>query len=109
MTARVLVVDDVVSAGTSVRESMTLIEGAGARPRGLVIALDRQEKATAPAAEGGGDLPHSAVQFITRELGLAVVAIATLADLLRVLRGSADPALAAHAGPVSAYRERYGV
>ncbi|MFO1266302.1 MAG: orotate phosphoribosyltransferase [Rubrivivax sp.] len=109
LAGRVLVVDDVVSAGTSVRESMTLIEGAGARPHGLVIALDRQEKATAPAAEGGGDLPHSAVQFITRELGLAVVAIATLADLLRVLRGSADPALAAHAGPVAAYRERYGV
>ncbi|MBL8287506.1 MAG: orotate phosphoribosyltransferase [Rubrivivax sp.] len=109
LAGRVLVVDDVVSAGTSVRESMALIEGTGARAQGLVIALDRQEKATAAAADGGGDLPHSAVQFITRELGLAVVAIATLADLLRVLSTSDDPALAAHAGPVAAYRARYGV
>ncbi len=109
LAGRVLVVDDVVSAGTSVRESMTLIEKAGARPFGLAIALDRQEKATAPASEGGGDLPYSAVQYITRELKLEVAAIATLDDLLQVLRSSRDPALSAHAGPVAAYRERYGV
>lgn len=109
LAGRVLVVDDVVSAGTSVRESMALIDGAGARPCGLAIALDRQEKATAPASEGGGDLPYSAVQYITRELHLEVAAIATLDDLLQVLRTSHDPALAAHAAPVAAYRDRYGV
>ena len=109
LAGRVLVVDDVVSAGTSVRESMALITAAGARAHGLAIALDRQERATASAAEGGGDRPHSAVQYITRELRLQVVAIATLSDLLQFLRTSADPALAAHAAPVAAYRERYGV
>ncbi len=109
LAGRVLVIDDVVSAGTSVRESMALITSAGAHPFGLTIALDRQEKATAPAAEGGGDLPYSAVQYIQRELRLEVAAIATLADLLHYLRTSADAALAAHAGPVAAYRQRYGV
>ncbi|MBL8341206.1 MAG: orotate phosphoribosyltransferase [Rubrivivax sp.] len=109
LAGRVLVVDDVVSAGTSVRESMAMIQAAGARPCGLVIALDRQEKATAPAGEGGGDLPCSAVQVIRSELRLPVVAVATLADLLDVLRNSADPSLAAHAAPVAAYRARYGV
>ncbi|MBL8347234.1 MAG: orotate phosphoribosyltransferase [Rubrivivax sp.] len=109
LVGRVLVVDDVVSAGTSVRESMVLIEKTGAQPCGLAIALDRQEKATAPASGGGGDLPYSAVQYITRELKLEVAAIATLDDLLQVLRSSQDPALSTHAGPVAAYRERYGV
>ena len=107
LAGRVLVLDDVVSAGTSVRESMALIRAGGAAPCGLAIALDRQEKAT--ASTGGADLPYSAVQFIERELQLPVAAIATLADLLQVLRTSDDPALAAHAGPVAAYRERYGV
>ena len=107
LAGRVLVLDDVVSAGTSVRESMALIEAAGAKPFGLAIALDRQERAT--AAAGGTDLPYSAVQYITRELHLAVVAIATLDDLLQVLRTSNDAALASHAAPVAAYRERYGV
>jgi orotate phosphoribosyltransferase len=106
LAGRVVIVDDVVSAGTSVRESMALIEHAGARPHGLVIALDRQEKAT---AADGSELPYSAVQHISRELQLAVVAIATLDDLLQVLRTSRDATLAAHAGPVAAYRERYGV
>ncbi|MCY7314091.1 MAG: orotate phosphoribosyltransferase [Rubrivivax sp.] len=103
---RVLIVDDVISAGTSVRESITLIRATGATPCGVVIALDRQERAT----EGGQDAAHSAVQFVTRELGLPVVAIATLADLLDLLQagGSSGP-LAAHAAPVQAYRKRYGV
>ncbi|MDP3225666.1 MAG: orotate phosphoribosyltransferase, partial [Rubrivivax sp.] len=51
----------------------------------------------------------SAVQFVTRQLGLPVVAVATLADLLGLLQGGAAPELAAHAGPVQAYRDRYGV
>ncbi len=105
LAGRVLIVDDVMSAGTSVRESMTLITAAGAAPCGVAIALDRQERAT----EGGHDAPHSATQFVQRQLGLGVAAIATLQDLLQFLHGARDPALAAFAAPVQAYRERYGV
>jgi len=105
LAGRVLIVDDVISAGTSVRESIAMIRAAGATPCAVAIALDRQER----AAEGGVDLPYSAVQYVERELKLPTLAIATLADLLGVLRASASPALAAHAAPVAAYRERYGV
>jgi orotate phosphoribosyltransferase len=105
VAGRVLIIDDVISAGTSVRESIAMIQAAGAQPCGVAIALDRQEKAT----EGGADAPYSAVQFVTRELGLPVAAIATLADLLAYLHGSAGAELAAFAGPVQAYRDRYGV
>jgi orotate phosphoribosyltransferase len=102
---RVLIIDDVISAGTSVRESITMIQAAGATPCGVTVALDRQEKATV----GGHDADYSAVQFVTRELGLPVAAIATLADLLDYLQGAPGAELAAHAAPVQAYRERYGV
>ena len=105
MKGRVLIVDDVISAGTSVRESIAMIRGAGAEPAGVVIALDRQEK----AAENGVDLPGSAAQYITQDLGLPVVAIATLNDLLQYLSQGGDPALAQHAPAVQAYRARYGV
>ncbi len=102
---RVLIIDDVISAGTSVRESITMIRAAGATPAGVAIALDRQERAT----QDGADAPWSAVQFVTRELGLPVVAVATLADLLQWLNASADASLAEHAAAVEAYRARYGV
>lgn len=100
---RVLIVDDVISAGTSVRESIALIRAAGATPCGVALALDRQER----AVEDGHDAAHSAVQYVTRQLGLEVTAIATLDDLLQYL--SPDPALQAHAAAVQAYRDRYGV
>jgi orotate phosphoribosyltransferase len=102
---RVLIIDDVISAGTSVRESIAMIQAAGAQPCGVTIALDRQEK----ASENGVDAPHSAVQFVQRQLGLPVLAIATLADLLDYLAAQSDPSLAAHLPRVQAYRERYGV
>ena len=102
---RVLIVDDVISAGTSVRESIAMIRAAGAQPAGVAIALDRQERAT----HEDRDAPWSAVQYVQRELGLPVVAVANLADLMQVLQGSADPALAAFAAPVQAYRQQYGV
>ncbi|MFO1270769.1 MAG: orotate phosphoribosyltransferase [Rubrivivax sp.] len=101
---RVLIVDDVISAGTSVRESIAMIGGAGATPCGVAIALDRQEKAT----ENGQDVDWSAAQYVQTQLGLPVVAIATLADLLEFLRSGDDPALRAFAGPVQSYRQRYG-
>jgi len=105
VAGRVLIIDDVISAGTSVRESIAMIAAAGAIPCGVVIALDRQERATAD----GQDLPGSAVQYVTSELKLDVVAIATLQDLLHYLQSGQDPALQAHAGPVQAYRDQYGI
>jgi orotate phosphoribosyltransferase len=104
VAGRVLIVDDVISAGTSVRESITLIEGAAARPAGVVIALDRQEK----AVENGSVMPWSAVQYVTTRLGLPVLAVATLSDLLHYLRGHRDAALTGHADAVARYRDLYG-
>ncbi len=102
---RVLIIDDVISAGTSVRESIAMIKAAGGTPSAVVIALDRQERAT----DQGRDAPWSAVQFVQQQLGLPVTAIATLADLLHVLQDTEAPALAAHAERVLSYRVRYGV
>ena len=104
LAGRVLIVDDVMSAGTAARESMALIRAAGAMPHAVLIALDRQEKAT--DAEGR-ELPHSAVQYARSTLGLKVCTVATLAQLLHHLK--AAPEFAAHFEAVSAYRERYGV
>ncbi len=106
VAGRVLIIDDVISAGTSVRESIALLRTAGATPCAVAIALDRQERAT---DANGQDTPWSAVQFVQTELGLEVAAIATLADLLRYLQSNLDPALAAHHARVAAYRQRYGV
>jgi orotate phosphoribosyltransferase len=102
---RVLIIDDVISAGTSVRESVSIIQAAGALPCSVAIALDRQER----AADTGPEAQLSAVQFVTQQLHMPVVAVATLADLLRYLQQAGDPAIAAFATPVAAYRERYGV
>ena len=102
---RVLIVDDVMSAGTAARESIAIIEAAGATPHAVAIALDRQEKAT----EGGQDVDHSAVQYVRDRLGLKVCAIARLADLLDYLQQHAGEALGQHHAQVLAYRERYGV
>ena len=104
LAGRVLIVDDVMSAGTAVRESIAAIRAAGATPHAVVIALDRQEKAT----EDGVDVPHSAVQYVRNTLGLQVVAIATLNDLLHYLAGCADAELGNHLEGVLAYRARYG-
>lgn len=100
---RVLIIDDVISAGTSVLESIAMIRAAGATPCGVTIALDRQEK----AAEAGVEMSWSAVQYVTQQLQLPVLAIAGLSDLLQFLRS--DPAAVAHSVAVQAYRDRYGV
>jgi orotate phosphoribosyltransferase len=105
VAGRVVIVDDVISAGTSVRESIGLIRQAGATPAAVLIALDRQEMATVE----GRDAPWSAVQYVTARLGLPVLAIATLSDLLQYLKSSADTSLVEHFDRVSAYRQRYGV
>jgi orotate phosphoribosyltransferase len=101
---RVLIVDDVMSAGTAARESIAIIAAAGATPHAVTIALDRQEKAT----ENGQDVPHSAVQYVTQVLGLQVCAIAKLTDLLHYLQAS-GASMAQHTAAVQAYRARYGV
>ncbi len=106
LRGRVLVIDDVMSAGTAARESIALIRAAGATPHAVAIALDRQEMAT----ENGQDVAHSAVQYVRQQLGLQVCAIATLADLLAYLATQPDSSdLAAYHASVSAYRQRYGV
>jgi orotate phosphoribosyltransferase len=97
LRGRVLIVDDVITAGTAIREAIALIRAGGAEPCGVVIALDRQER-------GQGEL--SAAQEVRRELGLPVVAIAGLDDLL-ALAGQ-RPALAGEQARLQAYRERYG-
>ena len=97
LAGRVLIVDDVISAGTSVRESVERIRGAGARPCGVVIALDRMER-------GQGEL--SAVQEVRETFGIPVVAVATLDDLLGYLGGR--PELGQNLQAVSRYREQYG-
>jgi orotate phosphoribosyltransferase len=110
LQGRVLIVDDVMSAGTAVRESIALIRAAGATPHAVAIALDRQEKATEVGPDGVvRDAEHSAVQYVRRELGLQVCAIATLDDLLQYLNGQAGDVLQAQRDRVMAYRQRYGV
>ena len=110
LKGRVLIVDDVMSAGTAVRESIALIEKAGATAYGVAVALDRQEMATEVTPDGGlRELPHSAVQYVRETLGLKVCAVAQLSDLLAYLGTQSDNAMAQHLPAVQAYRDRYGV
>ena len=98
LAGRVLIIDDVISAGTSVRESVELIRQAGATPCGVVIALDRMER-------GQGQL--SAVQEVGRDYGLPVIAVASLDDLMTFLADRPD--FKDYATPVARYRQEYGV
>ena len=98
LAGRVLIIDDVISAGTSVRESVEMIRTAGATPCGVVIALDRMERGT-------GEL--SAVQEVGRDYGIPVVAVATLDDLMAYLRNR--PNFKDYEAAVARYRQQYGV
>jgi orotate phosphoribosyltransferase len=110
LKGRVLIVDDVMSAGTAARESIALIRAAGATPHAIAIALDRQEKATEAGPDGRmRDVDHSAVQYVQRELGMQVCTIARLADLLQYLSVHTGGEHDAHRERVLAYRQRYGV
>ncbi len=95
---RVLIIDDVISAGTSVRESVEIIRAAGATPAGVAIAIDRQER---------GSGPFSAVQEVEKEFSLRVIAIASLETLLHYLEAQGDGSRHHHEA-VTAYRSRYG-
>lgn len=98
LQGRVLIIDDVISAGTSVRESVQTIRAAGATPAGVAIALDRQER-------GAGSL--SAVQEVEQEFGLQVISVATLETLLQYLKGRGETH--AQFSAIDAYRLRYGI
>ena len=97
---RVLIVDDVITAGTAIREALAIIHEAGGRPAGIVIALDRQERVREDVAE-------SAAQAVAAEHGIPVIAVATLSDLLAFTGEEAT--LAAHRNALLAYRARYGM
>ena len=98
LTGRVLIVDDVISAGTSVRESVEMIRAAGAEPCGVVISFDRMERGTGPS---------SAVDEVRHQYNIPVVSICTLDDLARYLE--ARPELAQQLQSIEAYRRKYGV
>jgi len=98
IAGRVMIVDDVISAGTSVRESVELIRAAGAVPAGVVIALDRQER---------GQSALSATQEVRETFGIPVFAISTLADVIDVVE--ARPDLVRHLQSMRAYRQQFGV
>lgn len=97
LAGRVLIVDDVITAGTAIRESMALIEATGAKAAGVVIALDRQERGT-------GEL--SAIQEVERNYGLQVISIVTLADLIEYLE---EQGRTADVEAIRAYRAQYGI
>ena len=98
LQGNILIVDDVISAGTSVRESVELIHAAGAKPCGVAIALDRMER-------GQGHL--SAVQEVARDYGMPVVSIVDLDDLTHYLTGK--PGWAATLAAIQTYRDEYGI
>jgi orotate phosphoribosyltransferase len=97
LTGRVLIVDDVITAGTAIRESVEIIRSHGATPAGVLIALDREER-------GQGE--RSAVQEVQETLGLPVVSVLRLRDLMAHLESSGEQAVLE---AVRAYRDRYGV
>jgi len=106
LAGRILIIDDVISAGTSVREAISIIENAGAQPAGVAIALDRQER-------GSGQL--SASQEVQREYGLECIAIAGLDDLVLFLENGQSHDIAGQSAgkidiqAIQRYRDRYGV
>jgi orotate phosphoribosyltransferase len=106
LKGKVVIVDDVISAGTSVRESVEIIKAAGATPCAVLIALDRMERSGKDDALS----PHSAVQEVKQLYGIPVISIGNLADLLEYISGAgADPELARYKEAITAYRNRYGI
>ena len=100
LTGRVLIVDDVVTAGTAIRESIDIIKSAGARPAGVLLALDRQERGS------DSDNELSAVQEVRERFGIPVIAVIGLTDLMQYMQGLGR---AGELADMQAYRERYGV
>lgn len=105
LKGRVVIVDDVISAGTSVNESVEIIEASGATPAAVLIALDRMERSGKDDALS----PHSAVQEVQNRYGMPVLSVANLNDLLDYLvHANSDSELAQYRDAVNIYRQRYG-
>ncbi|WP_086479954.1 orotate phosphoribosyltransferase [Oceanospirillum sanctuarii] len=100
LEGKVLIIDDVITAGTAIREVMQIIDANGARPGGVVIALDRQER-------GKGEL--SAIQEVERDFKMPVVSIITLEQVLQYLDEKGDDNAQQHAEAIRNYREQYGI
>lgn len=100
LQGRVLIVDDVITAGTAIREVMELLQRTGATPAGIVVALDRQERGT-------GRL--SAIQEIREQYQIPVISIIALEQIIAYLSRQDNPALAGHLADVQRYREEFGV
>lgn len=100
LEGRVLIIDDVITAGTAIREVMQIIDANGAQPGGVVIALDRQER-------GKGEL--SAIQEVERDFNMPVVSIITLEQVLQYLDEKGDDNAQQHADAIRKYREQYGI
>jgi len=98
LKGKVMIIDDVITAGTAIREVIKIIEAAGAEPAGVLIALDRQEK-------GQGEL--SAIQEVERDFNIPVVSIVNLTQVLDYIQD--DASLSQHAEAVSVYRSQYGI
>jgi orotate phosphoribosyltransferase len=98
LKGRVLIVDDVITAGTAIRESIEIIRTAGAHPAGVLLALDRQER--------GAVSPLSAVQEVREQFGIPVAAVISLSDLMEHMRSLGR---AADLAAMEAYRDRYGL
>ncbi|HCE10210.1 MAG TPA: orotate phosphoribosyltransferase [Oxalobacteraceae bacterium] len=106
LEGRVVIIDDVISAGTSVRESVDMIRAEGATPCAVLIALDRMER----SGKDGALSVHSAVQEVSQTYGIPVLSIGNLTDLLEYISAAgADPQQAQYKAAVAAYRSRYGV
>lgn len=100
LQGRVLIIDDVITAGTAVREAVEIIQGAGAELASIAVAMDRQEKGTGSS---------SAIQEIEQAYGIEVAHIISLQDIIDFLQAADDSALSLHLPAVEKYREQYGV
>lgn len=98
LSGKVLIVDDVITAGTAIREAVDIIEAGQAKTSAVLIALDRQEK---------GKSELSAIQEVQQDYGIDVFSIITMSDLIEYL--SAEPDFGQHLGAMKAYREQYGI
>lgn len=106
LSGRVLIVDDVITAGTAIRESVQILRGAGATPAGVALALDRQERGR---DEHGADTTESAVQEVGRLYGIPCISILTLDGLIEMLRGGDGQLPVSSLQAMEAYRSQYGV
>lgn len=100
LEGNIMIIDDVITAGTAIREVMAIIQEANATPAGVLIALDRQER-------GQGEL--SAIQEVERDFNMPVISIVSLNDIMMYLAEQDEPEFAEHLGAIKAYRHQYGI